>query len=80
MLWVLVALMGCSSPKSQEAPAAWNGLNAGMTKEEISALIGRPSTHPGAAQDIWRSSGWELQVTYDENGRARELLRRVVAK
>lgn len=47
-----------------------------MTREEISALIGRPAGDPGASQDTWRKGGWELRVTYDENGRARDILRR----
>jgi len=80
VLLVVVALIGCSSPKSDEAPAAWNNLNAGMTKEEISALIGRPTTHLGPAQDVWRNSGWELQVAYDENGQARDIIRRPIGK
>jgi hypothetical protein len=80
MFLVLFVLTGCSSPKGHEAPAAWNSLNAGMTRQEISALLGQPSSHLGPAEDIWRKSGWELQVTYDQNGRARDILRRPVGK
>jgi hypothetical protein len=78
MLLVLLALMGCASPGGHEAPAAWNNLNAGMTKQEISAQLGKPSGHVGPDRDAWRSSGWELQVTYDENGRARDIVRHPV--
>jgi hypothetical protein len=77
---VLLLLAGCSSPKGNEPPEAWNNLNAGMTREEISAMVGRPAIHLGASQDVWRKGAWELQVTYDENGRARDILRRLVAK
>jgi hypothetical protein len=77
---LLLLLAGCLTPKGNEPPEAWNNLNAGMTREEISALIGRPASYPGASQDTWRKGGWELQVTYDENGRARDILRRLVAK
>jgi hypothetical protein len=77
---IVLAVMGCSSPAANEPPTAWNNLNAGMTKEEISGLIGKPSTHLGLDQDVWRSSGWELQVGYDQNGRARDILRRPIGK
>jgi hypothetical protein len=29
---------------------------------------------------MWRSSGWELQVDYDQNEQAREIMRRQVGK
>ena len=80
LLFVLLLLIGCSSPKGNEPPEAWNNLNGGMTREEISAMVGRPASHLGASQNTWRKGGWELQVTYDENGRARDILRRLVAK
>jgi outer membrane protein assembly factor BamE (lipoprotein component of BamABCDE complex) len=80
MLLVVCVLIGCSSPKGNEAPEAWNNLNAGMTRQEISAMLGRPASHLGASQDTWRKGAWELQVSYDENGRARDILRRLVAK
>ena len=77
---VLLALTGCSSPKGREAPEAWNSLNAGMTRQEVSSAVGQPATHLGPSRDVWRSSGWELEVTYDDNGRARDILRRPVEK
>jgi len=70
--------VGCTSPAGREAPAAWNNLNAGMTKQEIRAQLGQPSGHTGPDRDVWRSSGWELQATYDENGRARDIVRHPV--
>src|SRR5689334_5783569 len=75
----LLVLTGCSSPRTNEAPDAWNALNAGMTRQEVSTALGKPSSL-GPSKDIWRSSGWELEVTYDDNGRARDILRRPVGK
>lgn len=51
-----------------------------MTRQEISALVGQPSSHLGPSKDVWRRSGWELQVTYDDNARARDILRRPVGR
>ena len=77
---ILVAFLGCSTPKSNEPPSKWTSLNAGMSREEISKLLGPPSGHSGPSRDMWRSSGWELQVDYDQNEQAREIMRRQVGK
>ncbi len=72
---MLSILLGCSSPKASGPPAAWGGLNGGMTRQEITTIIGPPKGGSGPNRDVWRKSGWELQVDYDENGRARNIVR-----
>jgi hypothetical protein len=76
MTLLLMAIIGCSSPRINEPPSKWNALNAGMTREEVTTLLGQPSGHPSVNRDLWRSKGWELQVDYDQNGRARDIMRR----
>jgi hypothetical protein len=70
-----VLFIGCSTPRTNEPPAKWTSLNAGMTRQELTSLLGPPSGHSGVNGDLWRSKGWQLQVDYDKNGRARNILR-----
>ncbi len=77
---MLSLLIGCSSPKASGPPAAWSGLNGGMTRQEISAIIGPPQSGSGPTRDVWRKSSWELQVDYDQNGRARNIVQHPAGK
>lgn len=73
---VLTLMLGCSAPKSQGPPAMWRNVNGGMTQQEISRLIGPPSQSSAQGGDVWIKSGWQLQVDYDQYGRARNILSR----
>ena len=77
---VLAVLLGCAAPQANGPPAAWNGLNGGMTRQEITALIGPPEPASIPGSDLWRSHGWELQIDYEQNGRARNIVRHPVGK
>jgi hypothetical protein len=70
----LLALVGCSSAKPHEPPAAWRMVNGGMTRQEISRLIGPPVETLVRGSDLWVKAGWELHVEYDQYGRARNIL------
>ncbi len=76
----LFTLLGCSSVKEQGPPTGWNTVNGGMTREEISKLIGPPTQTSAAGRDIWVRSGWQLEIGYDEYGRARNILSQPLAK
>ncbi len=77
---LLFALVGCSTVKSQEPPAAWRAVNGGMTREEISKLIGPPIQTLGQGSDTWVKGGWELRVDYDQYGRARNIFSQPVGR
>ena len=69
----LSASIGCSAVKSQGPPASWKAVNGGMTRKEISSLIGAPRENPVQSSDTWVKAGWELRVEYDQYGRARNI-------
>jgi hypothetical protein len=46
-----------------------------MTRKDLTQQLGKPATSSPNG-DMWRSKGWELLVTYDQNDQAREILRR----
>ncbi len=71
---LLFALLGCSTVKSQGPPAAWKAVDGGMTRQEISNLIGPPIQNSAPGSDTWVNAGWELRVEYDQYGRARNIL------
>ncbi len=73
-------LVGCATVKSQDPPAAWRTVNGGMTRQEISQLIGPPAQVSDRGGDIWLKAGWELQVDYDQYGRARNILSHPVGR
>ena len=79
-LLALLAFLGCSTLKTNDPPSKWTALNAGMTREELAEMLGPPSVHLGPSRDLWQSKGWELQVDYDQNGRAREIMRNQLGK
>ncbi len=72
----LTLIVGCSAPTSQGPPVDWRNVNGGMTQQEISQLIGPPSQSSAQGGDVWIKSGWQLQVDYDQYGRARNILSR----
>jgi hypothetical protein len=75
IILLLLAVLGCSSVKTHECPAAWNSLSGGMTKQEITGLIGPPTESSAQSGDLWRKAGWELQIDYDQYGRAKNIVR-----
>ncbi len=80
-LWLLLfALIGCSTVESQGPPAAWNGVNGGMTRQEISNLIGPPVQTLAQGSDTWVKAGWELRVEYDQYGRARNIFSQPIGR
>ena len=76
----LSGFFGCSSTQPQEAPVAWRSVNAGMTQQEISQLLGPPTQPSAQGGDVWIKAGWELQIDYDQYGRARNVLSRPISK
>ncbi len=77
---ILLTLVGCSTIKPQQPPDAWQGVNGGMTREEISHLIGSPTRISAQGGDLWVKAGWELQIDYDQYGRARNIFSQPVGK
>ncbi len=76
----LVVLAGCASVKAQGPPPAWRTVNGGMTRQEISQLIGPPAQASDGRGDIWVKAGWELKVEYDQYGRAMNILSRPIGR
>ncbi len=76
----LFVLLGCTSVKSEGPPAAWRAINGGMTRQEISQLIGPPAHASGQGGDVWVKAGWEMHIDYDQYGRARNILSQPTGK
>ena len=62
------------------SPAAWNGLDPGIRRQEIIGRLGQPSGRSTAGEDVWRQGKWELRVSYDENEQAVDIVRQAVLK
>jgi outer membrane protein assembly factor BamE (lipoprotein component of BamABCDE complex) len=74
LMLTVLCLAGCSSTKTHSSPPSWNSVKEGMSRPEIVRLIGQP-TSPSSSTDIWKGEGWDLHVTYDQSGRAINVLR-----
>jgi len=73
----LIAFAGCST--TRVAPKGWNAVGEGMTRAEIASSIGRPVSQLPSIE-VWRSEDWELRIAYDQNGRATNVVRKLVLK
>jgi len=77
LMLAVIFLAGCST--TYVSPKAWDAAREGMTRQQIASSLGRPAFE-SPSHEVWRDGHWELEVAYDENGRATNVVRSAVLK
>lgn len=61
--------------KGIASPSAWRYVKPGVSRQELLSQLGQPIVQSPHGEDVWREGDWELQVRYDENDQALEIIR-----
>ena len=66
-------LAGCSNLENHQTfPRSWAGVKPGMQREQVCALLGKPTHENIGAEEVYlkamQNTHWELHIQYDAGG------------
>lgn len=66
-------LAGCSNLENRQTfPASWAGVRPGMQREQVCALLGKPTHENIGAEEVYlkavQNTHWELHIQYNAGG------------